>query len=132
MLRSRRRSWFSVFLFVYLVRSISVTSPPCASHGEGYIGDRLVRVTDAASSRRFFSSTFPFRTAVPFWGQTTQISSILSPKRDRGPKMVKAYLELSKGLTLLEPQSRSGDNPVKFQVVLSPNGTAVLKWSRVD
>ena len=33
-------------------------------------------------------------------------------------------------LTLLEPQSRSGDNPVKFQVVLSPNGTAVLKGLR--
>ena len=30
-------------------------------------------------------------------------------------------------LTLLEPQSRSGDKPVKFQVGLSPNGTAVLK-----
>ena len=30
-------------------------------------------------------------------------------------------------LTLLEPQSRFGDKPVKFQVVLSPNGTAVLK-----
>ena len=30
-------------------------------------------------------------------------------------------------LTLLEPQSRSGDKPVKFQAVLSPNGTAVLK-----
>ena len=30
-------------------------------------------------------------------------------------------------LTLLEPQSSSGDKPVKFQVVLSPNGTAVLK-----
>ena len=30
-------------------------------------------------------------------------------------------------LTLLEPQSRSGDKPVKFQVVLSPNRTAVLK-----
>ena len=30
-------------------------------------------------------------------------------------------------LTLLEPQSRSGDKPVNFQVVLSPNGTAVLK-----
>ena len=29
--------------------------------------------------------------------------------------------------TLLEPQSRSGDKPVKFQAVLSPNGTAVLK-----
>ena len=33
-------------------------------------------------------------------------------------------------LTLLEPQSRSGDKPVKFQVVLSPNGTAVLKGLR--
>ena len=30
-------------------------------------------------------------------------------------------------LTLLEPQSRSGGKPVKIQVVLSPNGTAVLK-----
>ena len=30
-------------------------------------------------------------------------------------------------LSLLEPQSRSGDKPVKFQVVLSPNRTAVLK-----
>ena len=33
-------------------------------------------------------------------------------------------------LTLLEPQSRSGGKPVKFQVVLSPNGTAVLKGLR--
>ena len=33
-------------------------------------------------------------------------------------------------LTLLEPQSRSGDKPVEFQVVLSPNGTAVLKGLR--
>ena len=30
----------------------------------------------------------PLRTAVPFWGQTTQISSSLSPKRDCGPKGV--------------------------------------------
>ena len=35
-------------------------------------------------------------------------------------------------LTLLEPQPRSGDKPVKFQVVLSPNGTAVLKGLRVS
>ena len=28
----------------------------------------------------------PFRTAVPFWAQTTQILSNLSPKRDCGPK----------------------------------------------
>ena len=31
----------------------------------------------------------PFRTAVPFWGQTSQISSSLSPKRDCGSKAVK-------------------------------------------
>ena len=30
-------------------------------------------------------------------------------------------------LTLLEPQSRSGDNPVRFQVFCPQNGTAVLK-----
>ena len=30
-------------------------------------------------------------------------------------------------IRILEPQPRSGDKPVKFQVVLSPNGTAVLK-----
>ena len=32
----------------------------------------------------------PFRTAVPFWGQFTQISSSLSPKRDWGSKGVNA------------------------------------------
>ena len=31
----------------------------------------------------------PFRTAVPLWGQTSQISSTLSPKRDCGSKGVK-------------------------------------------
>ena len=36
----------------------------------------------------------PFRTAVPFWGQTTQISSSLSPKRDCGFEGVKE-LDLS-------------------------------------
>ena len=30
----------------------------------------------------------PFRTAVPFWGQITQFSNSLSPKRDWGPKRV--------------------------------------------
>ena len=28
----------------------------------------------------------PFRTAVPFWGQNTQILNKLSPQRDCGPK----------------------------------------------
>ena len=30
-------------------------------------------------------------------------------------------------LTLLEPESRFGDKPFKFQVVFPQNGTAVLK-----
>ena len=30
----------------------------------------------------------PFKTAVPFWGQTTLIPSILSPKRDCSPEWV--------------------------------------------
>ena len=35
-----------------------------------------------------FIDVNPSRTAVPFWGQTTQIISNLSPKRDCGPKRV--------------------------------------------
>ena len=31
------------------------------------------------------------------------------------------------GLTPLEPQSRCGDKPLKFQVVCPQNGTAVLE-----
>ena len=38
---------------------------------------------------------------------------------------------VSRGLTLLEPQSRFGDKPRKFQVVCPQNGTAVLKGSYV-
>ena len=34
-----------------------------------------------------------------------------------------------KSLTLLEPESRFGDKPFKFQVVCPQNGTAVLKKS---
>ena len=46
--------------------------------------------------RRDVSTAFnPFRTAVPFWGQITQISSGLSPKRDSGPKRVKAIFRLN-------------------------------------
>ena len=35
-----------------------------------------------------FLSIIPFRTAVPFWGQTARFSSSLSPKRDCGPNRV--------------------------------------------
>ena len=33
----------------------------------------------------------PFRTAVPFWGQSSKISSSFVPKRDSGSKGVKRY-----------------------------------------
>ena len=35
-----------------------------------------------------------FRTAVSFWGQTTQILSNLSPKRDCGPRRVSSFHDL--------------------------------------
>ena len=35
-----------------------------------------------------------------------------------------------KGLTLLVPQSRFGDKPLKFQVICPQNGTAVLNELR--
>ena len=41
-----------------------------------------------SSSMNFEWLLNPFRTAVPFWGQTNQISSSLSPKRDCGCKGV--------------------------------------------
>ena len=54
------------------------------------------------------------------------LSAPCDPRRVRVARST-ATAPLGLRLTLLEPQSRSGDNPVKFQVVLSPNGTAVLK-----
>ena len=39
----------------------------------------------------YISTINPFRTAVPFWEQSTQISSSLSPKRDCGPKRVNTW-----------------------------------------
>ena len=41
----------------------------------------------------------PFRTAVPFWEQTTQISSSLSRKRDCGSKGVNPRMELYLSVT---------------------------------
>ena len=45
-------------------------------------------VDDLSVGRVKFSFFYPFRTAVPFWGQTTQILSNLSPKRDCGTKRI--------------------------------------------
>ena len=41
----------------------------------------------------WFTAVNPFRTAVPFWGQTTQISSSFDPKQDCGSKRVKARVK---------------------------------------
>ena len=55
--------------------------------------------------------------------------SSLPPKRDYRVRNNQANQSttLPLTLTLLELQSRFGDNPVNFQVVCSQNGTAVLK-----
>ena len=42
------------------------------------------------------NSRYPFRIAVPYWGQTTQISSILSRKRDCGSNGVKSSVTRKK------------------------------------
>ena len=60
------------------------------------------------------------RTAVSFWGQTVRIQSSC-PQNGT---------EVLYGLTLLEPQSRFGDKPLKFRVVCPKSGTAVLKGLR--
>ena len=41
------------------------------------------------------------------------------------------HLRIAESLILLEPQSRFGDKPVKFQVVCPQNETAVLKELRL-
>ena len=46
------------------------------------------------------------------------------------PKMGVRRSAYIKGLALLGPQSRSGDKLLRIGAVSSPNGTAVLKWSR--
>ena len=50
----------------------------------------------------------PFRTAIPFWGQTTLISSSLSPKRDCGSKGVKDYPGLG-NRSIIYPHSSVGN-----------------------
>ena len=82
-------------------------TPPRTIFKSGFLdnGEGVLNTTSDASvspSRRnlLFKATIfvvraalnPFRTAVPFWGQTSQISSSFVPKRDRGSKGVKACL----------------------------------------
>ena len=54
---------------------------------------KIVITSNVARERQlhnFERKVKPFRTAVPFWGQTTQSSSSLSPKWDFGPRRVKS------------------------------------------
>ena len=60
----------------------------------------------------------PFSTGVPFLGQTSQIPSSLSPKRDCGSKRVNP--------DRAKTQCRFGDEPLEFHVVYLRSGTAVL------
>ena len=61
--------FFVLFLFTY-IRLWTIA----------YIFDNSTNVFDYA--------IHPFRTSVPFWGQTSRISNSLSPKRDCGSKGV--------------------------------------------
>ena len=57
-----------------------------------YIYVRYYSICHPTMSNAYSNSLNPSRTAVPFWGQTTQnlrnVSPIV-PKRDGGPKRVK-------------------------------------------
>ena len=64
--------------------------------GDVLVSGRFPKMLPVATKR----TINPFRTAVPFWGQTSQISSSLSPKRDCG----------SKGVNITKTYLRDGEN----------------------
>ena len=53
----------------------------------------------------------PFRTAVPFWGQTSQILSTFSPERDCGPKRVTAFSYMEHRFWFLEIEVSAPSQP---------------------
>ena len=55
------------------------------------VGDKLLRIGAVCPQLEtaVLKGVNPFRTAVPFGGKNTQISSSVPPKRDYGPKRVK-------------------------------------------
>ena len=77
-------------------------------------------LTSVVSPKRNYNPSVD-RTALPCWGTNQSKSNQSSFEHEIVPKTGLRFL------TLLEPQSRSGDKPVKFQVVCPQNGTAVLK-----
>ena len=64
----------------------------------------------------------PFRTAVPFWGQTTQISSSFVPKRDRG----------SKGVNVVVAGLASAERNIKRKIIGVPTWYQVCLLSHMQ
>ena len=66
--------------------------------------------TIAVEDQKLLVQINPFRTAVPFWGQTSQKISKLSPKRDWGSKGVKMNHQQKQGA--VRPNESFGYNIV--------------------
>ena len=69
----------TLLTMLQVCRSISVRLVMIAQNIEPHNGEKKCR----------YITINPLRTAVPFWGQSNQISSTLSPNRDCGSKGVK-------------------------------------------
>ena len=81
-------------LYVYNSRRFSsqVTSPKNGSEQGGLKrGNCTNKCGVCRRQGRRIIPLNPFRTAVPFWGQASQFSSSLPPKRESGSKGVKGY-----------------------------------------
>ena len=81
-------------------------------------------LSQCTRTRTFTRYLNPFRTAVLFWGQTTQISSRLSPKRDCGSEGVElesfrkfGFPSLAKNLT----NEMAGSDSHKLAKLANPN-----------
>ena len=93
-----------------------IPSPVLETHHSNYNvpGKCLV---PKAGLQCYIRGLSPFRTAVPFWGQTTQIPSSISSKRDCGPKRVKG------GVLVV------GTNHLKLESALQQGGHVRFSFS---
>ena len=104
--------------------------PPCAfrriytAHTVAPPPRRQVRAVNAIpGTRTYVTSSLPSQAhPVYYVVLATTVKSVLSSRRG-----AIVFQPSTFPLTHLEPQSRFGDKPVKFQVVCPQNGTAVLK-----
>ena len=70
--------------------------------GRQELTEHVCRISGSISPKIRHWTLNPIRTAVPFWGLTTQISSSLSPKRDCGFKRVEEFGALRAWTSLYE------------------------------